>query len=145
MNRSESIRKTTGMSRTAFCKKYNIPLRTVEAWDAGDREAPDYVMDLLERVVAADRKEHKRYSIINMSLNDYNKEFEQSQKDFYSFDYDYIATSNDKYEIAMILYRDNYNDTNACIEIYTVDDDGDFKEGSDVDTPENFLKNISNR
>jgi len=145
MNRSESIRKRTKMSRTAFCKKYNIPLRTVEAWDAGDREAPDYVMDLLEKVVEADEKDHKRYSIINMSLTDFEKKEEDALKNFYSFDYEQVATSNDKYEIAMILYRDHYNDTNACIETYTVDDDGEFKEGSDVDSVENFLKNIESR
>ena len=145
MNRSESIRKATGMSRTAFCKKYNIPLRTYEAWDAGDREAPDYVLDLLEKAVKADEKNHRRYSIINMSLDRYTKEEEEALKKHYSFDYDYIATSADKYEIAMIALRDHYDDTNACIEIYTVDDDGEFFEGSDVDEVSNFIRNIESR
>ena len=54
--RSENIRKKIGMSRAAFSKRYNIPIRTLENWDAGVNEAPEYVMDLLERVVDEDIK-----------------------------------------------------------------------------------------
>lgn len=52
--RSEKIREISGLSRTAFCKKYNIPLRTVEDWDWGKKEPSGWVMDLLERVVKMD-------------------------------------------------------------------------------------------
>lgn len=140
MNRSESIRKKTKMSRTAFCKKYNIPLRTAEAWDAGDREAPEYVMDLLERAVNEDEASHRRYSIIEMPADEWAEETNKT-----TFDYEYIHTSSDKYEIAMILLRDGYTDDTACIEMYTVDDDGEFFEGSDVDGVSNFIKNIESR
>jgi putative transcriptional regulator len=54
MTRSEEIRKISGLSRAAFCRKYNIPIRTVEDWDAGRAEAPEYVMKLLERAVNED-------------------------------------------------------------------------------------------
>lgn len=41
-------------SRTAFAKKYNIPLRTVENWESGANEPPEYVIDLLARAVIED-------------------------------------------------------------------------------------------
>ena len=54
--RSEKIRQISGLNRTQFSKKYNIPLRSLEHWDAGDREPADYVFDLLERAVKEDFK-----------------------------------------------------------------------------------------
>ena len=41
------IRKTTGLSRIDFCKKYNIPLRTMEEWEAGRRTPPEYIPRML--------------------------------------------------------------------------------------------------
>lgn len=54
MNRSEQIRNMSGLSRAAFAKNYNIPIRTLENWDWGTREAPSYILDLLERAVKED-------------------------------------------------------------------------------------------
>ena len=51
---SEMMRKDARLSRAAFSRKYNIPVRTLEAWASWDREAPDYVIDLLGRVVYSD-------------------------------------------------------------------------------------------
>ena len=50
------IRKATGLNRTAFGRKYGIPMRTVENWERGTREPPDYVLRLLERAVREDFK-----------------------------------------------------------------------------------------
>ena len=55
MERSEEIRKILGISRVAFSRKYNIPIRTLEDWDAGKKNPPDYVMDMLERIVNEDK------------------------------------------------------------------------------------------
>ena len=55
MERSEKIRAILGISRAAFSRKYNIPIRTLEDWDAGKKNPPQYVMDLLERVVNEDK------------------------------------------------------------------------------------------
>lgn len=55
MERSEEIRKILGISRAAFSRKYNIPIRTLEDWDAGKKNPPEYVMDLLERAVREDK------------------------------------------------------------------------------------------
>lgn len=53
--RSVRVRKLLGISRAAFSRKYNIPLRTLEDWDAGKKNPPDYVLDMLERIVREDK------------------------------------------------------------------------------------------
>ncbi len=49
--RSERIRNLTGLNRTQFGRRYNIPLRTLEAWDKGIAAPPIYVLNFLEEVV----------------------------------------------------------------------------------------------
>ncbi len=48
------IREKTGMSRAEFSRVYNIPVRTLEDWEAEKRKCPDYVVSLLQRVVNDD-------------------------------------------------------------------------------------------
>lgn len=54
MTYTELMRKDSGLNRTQFGKKYNIPLRTLENWEKEVTDAPEYVIDLLGRVVYAD-------------------------------------------------------------------------------------------
>jgi len=49
-----TIRKKTGLSRAEFSRRYGIPLRTLENWDAGIATPPEYVLTLLDRVVEMD-------------------------------------------------------------------------------------------
>lgn len=45
----KSLRKRTGLSQTAFgdiCG--GIPLRTIQNWESGVRECPDYVLFLIK-------------------------------------------------------------------------------------------------
>lgn len=68
---TELMREDLGLSRTAFAKKYNIPLRTLEAWASGDREAPEYVIDLLGRAVYADMMDKKPiFYVVAMGKHD---------------------------------------------------------------------------
>lgn len=48
------IREITGQSRVAFSKAYGIPVRTLENWEAGIAEAPNYTIDLLTRAALED-------------------------------------------------------------------------------------------
>lgn len=49
------IRNLTGLSAKKFGEKYGgIPLRTIQAWEAGDRQPPEYVIELLKRAVKGD-------------------------------------------------------------------------------------------
>lgn len=48
------IRAILGISRAEFSRRYEIPIRTIEDWDAGKSNPPDWVLKLLERVVRED-------------------------------------------------------------------------------------------
>lgn len=52
--KSISIRSLLGVSRAEFCRRYDIPLRTVQDWDLGQRQPPEWIYSLLERVVTED-------------------------------------------------------------------------------------------
>ena len=47
------IRKRTGLSQAAFSKVYEIPKRTVEAWETGERVPPAYFLKMLDLYVQA--------------------------------------------------------------------------------------------
>jgi len=42
------IRKKTGMNRREFAEYFNIPYRTVQDWELGNRQMPDYLFRLME-------------------------------------------------------------------------------------------------
>ena len=43
----KKIRKNLEMNRTEFSHYIGIPLRTLEEWEAGRRQMPDYVLRLI--------------------------------------------------------------------------------------------------
>lgn len=45
--RLKKIRENLGMNRTEFSQYIGIPLRTLEEWEAGRRQTPDYVLRLI--------------------------------------------------------------------------------------------------
>lgn len=48
------VRVLSGLTQKAFSEKYSIPKRSVENWDAGSRNPPDYLVELLARAVKED-------------------------------------------------------------------------------------------
>lgn len=54
------IRALTGLSQTKFCKKYGMPLQTLQKWEQGHRSPPDYLVELLEFKVGEDLKNGKQ-------------------------------------------------------------------------------------
>ena len=42
-----AIRKYSALTQREFSNTYSIPTRTIENWDAGKREPPPYVLELL--------------------------------------------------------------------------------------------------
>lgn len=44
------------LSKAAFSRKYKIPIRTLEDWEAGRRVPPEYVLHLLTRIVQIDKE-----------------------------------------------------------------------------------------
>lgn len=51
------IRAILGVSRAEFSRRYGIPIRTLENWDAGIRQPPEWLLKLLERVAREDAEE----------------------------------------------------------------------------------------
>ena len=43
----KKIREELGMNRTDFSRYVGFPLRTLEEWEAGRRQMPDYVLRLI--------------------------------------------------------------------------------------------------
>lgn len=43
----KELRSMTELNQTQFAHYFNIPLRTVQNWEGGVRQPPEYVIDLL--------------------------------------------------------------------------------------------------
>ena len=46
--RIRALRSETGLNRKEFAEHFQIPLRTVEEWEAGRRKPPEYIPRLIE-------------------------------------------------------------------------------------------------
>lgn len=44
----KELRKQSGMNLTQFSKYFNIPYRTIQNWERGERQCPEYLLDLME-------------------------------------------------------------------------------------------------
>lgn len=53
--RIKRIRKQAGLSQRALGLKFGIPARTIQNWEYGVSEAPEYLLDLIEEKI--NRKE----------------------------------------------------------------------------------------
>lgn len=42
------MRKKTGMNRREFAEYFEIPYRTVQDWELGNRQMPEYLFRLME-------------------------------------------------------------------------------------------------
>lgn len=52
----KEIRASTGLSQSKFCEVLNIPLRTLQKWEIGERSCPEYVIELIAYRVQHDQK-----------------------------------------------------------------------------------------
>lgn len=44
----KELRIASGMSRPQFAEYFGIPYRTVQSWELGDRDCPEYLFQLME-------------------------------------------------------------------------------------------------
>ena len=42
------LRESTGMTRKEFCEYFEIPYRTLQDWELGNRKMPEYLFRLME-------------------------------------------------------------------------------------------------
>jgi len=48
------LRKRTGLSRKEFAERFEIPYRTIQDWELGNRVMPEYVLRLIAYRVEMD-------------------------------------------------------------------------------------------
>lgn len=54
MQTIKEIRQSTGLSQAKFGEALNIPTRTLQDWEQGKRQCPEYVAELIAYRVAND-------------------------------------------------------------------------------------------
>ena len=47
----KELRKETGMSQSAFAAYLGIPVRTLQDWEQERRTPPEYVVEMMERIL----------------------------------------------------------------------------------------------
>lgn len=67
-NKVKELRESMGMNRREFCDYYDIPYRTVQDWECGKRNLPDYLLRLMIYKAEANKlyktDENRKISII---------------------------------------------------------------------------------
>jgi DNA-binding transcriptional regulator YiaG len=51
----KEIRTASGMSRKQFAEYFEIPYRTLQNWELGLRECPEYLLKLMEYKLKAEK------------------------------------------------------------------------------------------
>ena len=44
----KELRTASGMTQQQFSEYFNIPKRTIENWEGGKRQCPEYLLELIE-------------------------------------------------------------------------------------------------
>jgi DNA-binding transcriptional regulator YiaG len=44
----KELREKYGLSRKQFCEYFEIPYRTVQDWELGNRKCPEYIVKLIK-------------------------------------------------------------------------------------------------
>ncbi len=54
-DRLVALRESTGMNRREFAEYFEIPYRTVQDWELGSREMPEYLLRLMAYKIKMER------------------------------------------------------------------------------------------
>ena len=105
------IREIAGLSRVEMSRRYNIPVRTLENWESGTTEAPDYTIDLLSRVVLEDsgRYEEVEYTVVFIDRDEWDCLTTKSITEAIARAEDEMAHAvhPDKAEVEIRIYQQN--------------------------------------
>lgn len=53
------LRNSTGMTRKEFCEYFEIPYRTLQDWELGNRKMPEYLLRLMAYKIKMDLAKKK--------------------------------------------------------------------------------------
>ena len=66
------LRTDTGMTRREFCEYFEIPYRTLQDWELGNRKMPDYLLRLMAYKAKMEKLvEEKNQHLDNMLFSTY--------------------------------------------------------------------------
>lgn len=57
------LRNSTGMTRKEFCEYFEIPYRTLQDWELGNRKMPEYLLRLMAYKIKMDLAKKKDSSL----------------------------------------------------------------------------------
>ena len=57
MKTIKEIIESNGTTQTELARRFGIPLRTVQNWYGGIRQAPDYVLKMIEKIIELEKTE----------------------------------------------------------------------------------------
>lgn len=52
----KKIRKETGLSQSKFAAKFGIPTRTLQEWEQGRKNPPNYVKEMIKKILELEQK-----------------------------------------------------------------------------------------
>ena len=52
----KEIREQTGLSHSQFAKKFHLTTRTIQAWEQEQRNTPDCILYMIERILELESK-----------------------------------------------------------------------------------------
>ena len=86
----KELRQSTGMTQTEFGDYLNIPMRTIQNWEGGQRSAPEYVVKLIEYKLLKERlimtnAELKKNGTLIEEVDTYNNGIYLGCKSFYAY------------------------------------------------------------
>ena len=47
----KEIRKQTGLSQSQFAHKFHLTTRVVQSWEQGQRNTPEYILYMIQRIL----------------------------------------------------------------------------------------------
>lgn len=56
----KELREDLGLSQSQFAKKFGIPVRTLQGWEIDRRKPPEYVVQMIQRIIELESKDDKR-------------------------------------------------------------------------------------
>lgn len=82
MRNVKTLREMMGLNQTKFAERYGIPRQTLLAWESGRRAPPEYVVDMLERLVKADALNRRALSLLPSKDRGRNKKVLPTSGDY---------------------------------------------------------------
>lgn len=112
----KEMRELLGLTQEQFAQKYNIPKRSIQNWESGERKPPEYVVELLERAVKEDVREKrtmKKISLIHFSAE--KKLNSKNDKDLDYFNYAMVNDGDPEVIKEMELIPENLAEAKAWL------------------------------